>query len=135
MLSKFHVDTPKRFQSLPTRAASSAVYLFLVALLHKIQLSLLYNILESRNTKDLTEHQIAINLENSLSYYCRVQGVLDLYLAAWEKKWVMTFHPEKCSAIRVTRSRKPVSSTCTLKGHNFDLEDFTRYPGVELQSN
>ena len=56
-------------------------------------------------------------------------------LAAWEKKWDMAFYPEKWSAIRVTRSRKPISSTYTLKGHNPDLEDFTRYFGVELQSS
>ena len=33
-------------------------------------------------------------------------------LAAWEKKWGMAFHPEKCSAIRVN----------TLKDHKLDIE-------------
>ena len=33
-----------------------------------------------------------------------------------EKKWGMAFHPEKCSAIRVTRSRNPFSSNYSLKG-------------------
>ena len=51
------------------------------------------------------------------------------------KEMGMAFHPEKCSAIKVTRSRKPISLTYTLKGHNRDLEDFTRYLGVELQSS
>ena len=39
-------------------------------------------------------------------------------LTEWEKKWGMAFHPEKCSTIRVTRSRKSISSTYTytLKG-------------------
>ena len=56
-------------------------------------------------------------------------------LAAWEKKWGMAFHPEKCSAIRVTRARKPISSSYTLKGHTLNMEDSTRYLGVELQSS
>ena len=30
-------------------------------------------------------------------------------LAAWEKKWGMAFHPDKCSAIRISRSRNPIS--------------------------
>ena len=34
-------------------------------------------------------------------------------LAAWEKKWGTAFHPEKCSAIRVTRARNPISATYT----------------------
>ena len=56
-------------------------------------------------------------------------------LAAWEKKWGMAFHPEKCSAIRVTRAKNPISSSYTLKGHALQMEDSTRYLGVELQSN
>ena len=68
------------------RTATSAVYLLLDALpieaeLHKRQLSLLYNILVSTNEtiNELTERQIKVNLENLLSYYSRVQDVLDLY--------------------------------------------------------
>ena len=56
-------------------------------------------------------------------------------LAAWEKKWGMAFHLEKCSAIRVTRARKPISSSYTLKGHTLNMEDSTWYLGVELQSS
>ena len=47
----------------------------------------------------------------------------------------MAFHPEKCCAIRVTRSRKPISSNYSLKGHLLEIENSTRYLGVELQSN
>ena len=56
-------------------------------------------------------------------------------LAAWGMNWGMTFHPEKYSAIRVTRSRNPISSGYTLKGHTLDMEDSIKYLGVELQSN
>ena len=47
----------------------------------------------------------------------------------------MAFHPEKCSAIRVTRSRNPISSSYTRKGHTLDMEDSKKYLGVELLSN
>ena len=30
-------------------------------------------------------------------------------LAAWGQKWGMAFHPDKCSTIRISRSRKPVT--------------------------
>ena len=74
LLSKFHVDTLKRIQSLPTRTATCAVYLLLGALpieaeIHKKKLSMLYNILASTNETitELTERQIAVSLDNSLS--------------------------------------------------------------------
>ena len=84
MLSKFHVETLKRFQSLPLRTATCAVYLLIGALpieaeLHKRHLSLLHNIMVTSNETELTKRQIAINLDNSLSYYHRVQDILDLY--------------------------------------------------------
>ena len=56
-------------------------------------------------------------------------------LATWDKKWGMTFHPEKCSAISVTRAKNLISSPYTMKGHALQTEDFTRYLGMELQSN
>ena len=56
-------------------------------------------------------------------------------LAAWDKKWGMAFHPDKCSAIRISRSRNPISMDYSLKGHILDKEDHTKYLGVELQSS
>ena len=83
---KFHLDNLKRFQSLPTRVATCVVYLLLGVLpleaeLHKRQLGLLYNILISDNEtmQQLAERQIAINLDNKLSYFSRVQDILDQY--------------------------------------------------------
>ena len=86
ILTKFHINNLRRFQSLPIRTATSAVYLLLGALpieaeLHKRHLSLLFNILTSTNTtiKDLSARQIAINLDNKHSYFSRVQEILDIY--------------------------------------------------------
>ena len=56
-------------------------------------------------------------------------------LAVWEKKWGIAFHPDRCSTIRISRSRKPFTRNYSLKGHVLTTEDSTRYLGVELQSN
>ena len=55
-------------------------------------------------------------------------------LAAWEQKWGMAFHPEKCRTIRISRSRNPITTDYTLKGHTLTKEDSTKYLGVKLQS-
>lgn len=85
-LSRFHIKVLRRIQSLPDRTASGAVYLLLGALpieaeIHKRQLSFIYNILKSENDcmQTLTERQIAINLDNPLSFYSRVSDVLLKY--------------------------------------------------------
>ena len=86
VLSKFHLDNLKRFQSLPVRVATCAVYLLLGALpieaeIHKRQFSLLYNVLTSTNETviELADRQIAVNLDNNLSYFSRIQEILQLY--------------------------------------------------------
>ena len=63
-----------------------------------------------------------------------LQDVLN-QLAVWEKKWGMAFHQDKCSTIRISRSRKPFTGNYSLKGHVLTTKDSTRYLDVELQSN
>ena len=86
ILSKFHIGNLRRFQSLPTRTATSAVYLLLGALpieaeLHKRQLSLLYNLITSTNEtiQELTKRQKTVNLDNRQSFYSRAQDILAQY--------------------------------------------------------
>ena len=86
ILSKFHISNLRRFQTLPLRTATCAIYLLIGALpleaeLHKRHLSLLYNILTSNNKtiSELTVRQIAVNLDNNQSYYSRVQDILNQY--------------------------------------------------------
>ena len=55
-------------------------------------------------------------------------------LAEWESKWGMEFHPQKCSALRVSRSRALISHPYKLKGHILIAEDTTKYLGVDLQT-
>ena len=56
-------------------------------------------------------------------------------LAEWETKWGMAFHPQKCSVLSVTRSRTPTRFDYQLKGHILELQDSTKYLGVDLQSS
>ena len=66
--------------------------------------------------------------------HCTIlQGDLNK-LAAWEQKWGMAFHPDECNTIRISRSRNPIMTDYTLKGHTLTTEDYTKYLGVELQS-
>ena len=55
-------------------------------------------------------------------------------LAPWEQIWGMAFHPDRCSTIRISRSRNPITTDYTLKGHTLTTEDYIKYLGVELQS-
>ena len=55
-------------------------------------------------------------------------------LAEWEDKWGMEFHPQKCSTLSVTRSRSPLRYPYQLKGHTLEVQDTTKYLGVDLQS-
>ena len=45
-------------------------------------------------------------------------------LAAWEQKWGMAFLPDKCSNIRISRSRNPITMDYSLKGHILTTEDY-----------
>lgn len=86
MLTRFHMKMLRKVQSLPDRTATGIVYLLLGALpveaeIHKRQLSFLFNILtcENETIQQLSERQIAINLDCHLSFYHRVAEVLLLY--------------------------------------------------------
>ena len=56
-------------------------------------------------------------------------------LAHWEKRWGMDFHPNKCSILRVTRSKSPRQRDYILKGTTLALDKTTKYLGVDLQAN
>ena len=46
----------------------------------------------------------------------------------------MEFHPQKCSILSVTRSRSPIRYPYQLKGHILELQDTSKYLGVDLLS-
>jgi len=84
LLCSFHLDTLRKIQSLPTRTASSAVYLLLGALpiraeLHKRQISLLFSIANSKNESMKT---IALRQHISgrpSSFFVKIADTLELY--------------------------------------------------------
>ena len=75
--------------------------------------------------------------------YRQIKGISDCealqedlnMLAEWETKWGMAFHLQKCSVLSVTRSRTPTRFNYQLKGHVLELQDSTKYLGVDLQSS
>ena len=50
----------------------------------------------------------------------------------WEKRWGISFNPEKCSILRVHRKRTPLLFDYSLKGHILKCEESTKYLGLEL---
>ena len=45
----------------------------------------------------------------------------DLYeLEKWENTWGMSFHPDKCNILRVSRAKKTIKYNYTLKGHQLE---------------
>ena len=45
----------------------------------------------------------------------------------------MEFHPQKCSVLRVSRARSPIQFLYRLKGHLLELQDSSKYFGVDVQ--
>ena len=56
-------------------------------------------------------------------------------LAAWEQKWGMDFHPQKCNVLRVSRAKSPMTFSYRLKGIVLAEEVTSKYLGVDLQNN
>ena len=46
----------------------------------------------------------------------------------------MEFHPKKCSPMSISRARSKIKHPYTLKGHTLEVQDSTKYLGVDLQS-
>ena len=59
----------------------------------------------------------------------------DLSLAIWESAWGMSFHPEKCNVLRVTRKRSPVHHIYQLKCHHLEEVSTSKYLGVDFYSS
>ena len=51
-------------------------------------------------------------------------------LAAWEEKWMMKFHPQKCSVLRITRKKSPYIHNYQLHGHTLLSETNSKYLGL-----
>ena len=133
----FIYKTSDIFQSLPTRTAICAVYLLLGALpieteLHKRQLSLLYNLLVSTNETlvHLNKRQIANYLDNTLSFYSRVQKILIEYqqpslenlqnVTTTKEQWKLLVK-QTTNTFRMDRLKAEASEKSTLCYSNTEL--------------
>ena len=56
-------------------------------------------------------------------------------LAQWESTRGMSFHPDKCSVLRLTKKRTQINSTYKLKGQALEELCTSKYLGVDLSSN
>ena len=56
-------------------------------------------------------------------------------LEQWEKEWKMSFHPDKCNRLPITRSKKtsPQEVDYTLHGQILETVSSAKYLGVTLQ--
>ena len=51
-------------------------------------------------------------------------------LQQWEKDWLMSFNPDKCEVIRITKKRKPIDANYTIHGKELGHTKNAKYLGV-----
>jgi hypothetical protein len=55
-------------------------------------------------------------------------------LGAWEKEWLMEFHPDKCNVLRISKKRSHVNFPYTLHNRVLAESDNAKYLGVTVNS-
>lgn len=56
-------------------------------------------------------------------------------LAEWEKNWRMSFYPDKCNVLSITRSRTPKIYRYKLHGHTLQHVNSAKYLGITLSTD
>ena len=74
--------------------------------------------------KEIRTHQDAADLQSDLDA-----------LQRWEKQWLMSFHPQKCQLLRITRKRSPVEAEYSIHRHILEKGDTAKYLGVSLHKH
>ena len=54
-------------------------------------------------------------------------------LQTWERRWLMSFHPQKCQLLRITRKPSPIMYN--IHGHVLEVADTAKYLGVTLHKH
>jgi len=55
-------------------------------------------------------------------------------LVAWEERWSMQFHPDKCFVLRVTNKRNIINTTYNIHGKQLKNVNKAKYLGVMLSN-
>ena len=56
-------------------------------------------------------------------------------LQQWERQWLMSFHPQKCQLLRITRKKSPIEADYSIHGHILEKADTAKYLGVSLHKH
>lgn len=56
-------------------------------------------------------------------------------LAKWEERWKMSFHPEKCNVLTISRKKQPIMNSYTLHGQQLEHVTTAKYLGVSITSD
>ena len=55
-------------------------------------------------------------------------------LAEWETNWKMSFHPDKCNLLTISRKAHPIKTSYSLHGHVLESVSSAKYLGCTLNS-
>jgi hypothetical protein len=78
---------------------------------------LLYRHVNSQNASDLLQKDLSA-------------------LEKWEEEWQMSFHPQKCTVVRIaTNQRHVLPAQYTLHGHTLEVVDSAKYLGVTISED
>ena len=56
-------------------------------------------------------------------------------VAKWEERWKMSFYPEKCNVLTISRKKQPIMNNYTLHGHQLEHVTTAKYLGVSITSD
>jgi myo-inositol-hexaphosphate 3-phosphohydrolase len=56
-------------------------------------------------------------------------------LAKWEERWKMSFHPEKCNVLTISRKKQPIMNSYTLHCQQLEHVTTAKYLGVSITSD
>ncbi|KAL8609842.1 hypothetical protein ACOMHN_020677 [Nucella lapillus] len=85
----------------------------------------------SSTTRLFADDTLCHRVINSNDDQAALQQDLD-HMADWELKWKMSFHPEKCQALHVTRKKKPLTKDYILHDQKLKPVEETKYFGVTI---
>ena len=56
-------------------------------------------------------------------------------LELWEEKWQMQFNADKCEVIRITKKRKPITGSYTIRNQQLQTVNNAKYLGATISSD